>query len=150
MPIIWHLLMYSSIEWFFAMWKTGTAFDYIWWKIPSQSSSSLLLLKLLPLSLTGSFLERSFIPKTKLQQKPSSQSWFSPECAAAIIHWNHYNIYHKERCSFALTAFRTACKKSYRKCQVQPHMSSPEKGWKENKNLILWILEDHQSNHQQR
>ena len=31
-----------------------------------------------------------FIPHKKYQQKPASQPWFTPGCAAAIVHRNHY------------------------------------------------------------
>ena len=40
----------------------------------------------------------SFIPSKKYQQRPNSQPWFTPECAAAIAHRNHYfHLYHKDR-----------------------------------------------------
>ena len=40
----------------------------------------------------------SFIPCKKYQQRPNSQPWFTPECAAAIAHRNHFfHLYHKDR-----------------------------------------------------
>ena len=40
----------------------------------------------------------SFIPCKKYQQRPNSQPWFTPECAAAIAHRNHFfHLYQKDR-----------------------------------------------------
>ena len=50
-----------------------------------------------------------FIPSKKYQQGPNSQPWFTPECAAAIAHRNHFFLnYHQNRCSDTKAAFRTA------------------------------------------
>ena len=50
-----------------------------------------------------------FIPSKKFQQKPNSQPWFSPECAAAIAHRNHFfHSYQRNRCMETKAAFRTA------------------------------------------
>ena len=51
----------------------------------------------------------NFIPHKKYQQKPNSQPWFTPECAAAIAHRNHfYHLYHRDHCDETSAAFRTA------------------------------------------
>ena len=51
----------------------------------------------------------NFIPHKKYQQKPNSQPWFTPECAAAIAHRNHFfHLYHRNRCDETSAAFRTA------------------------------------------
>ena len=59
-----------------------------------------------------------FIPSKKYQQRPNSQPWFTPECAAAIAHRNHFfHSYHQNRCSDTKAAFRTArnhCKRILR------------------------------------
>ena len=48
-------------------------------------------------------------------QKPNNQLWFSPECADAIAHRNHFFYYfQRNRCTETKVAFRTAsnyCKK---------------------------------------
>ena len=50
-----------------------------------------------------------FIPHKKYQQKPNSQPWFTPECAAAIAHRNHYfHLYHQNRSDETLQSFKTA------------------------------------------
>ena len=50
-----------------------------------------------------------FIPAKKFQQKPNSQPWFSPECAAAIAHRNHFfHSFQRNRCTETKAAFRTA------------------------------------------
>ena len=57
----------------------------------------------------------NFIPHNKYQQKPNSQSWFTPECAAAIAHRNYYfNLYHRNGCDENLSAFRIAQKHCHR------------------------------------
>ena len=39
-----------------------------------------------------------FIPSKKFQQRPNSQPWFTPECAAAIAHRNHFfHVYQQNR-----------------------------------------------------
>jgi len=41
----------------------------------------------------------NFIPDKKCQQRPNSQPWFTPKCAAVIAHRNHfYHLYHRNRC----------------------------------------------------
>ena len=51
----------------------------------------------------------TFIPHKKYQQKPNSQPWFGPECAAAIAHRNHFfHLYHQNRCAANLEAFQRA------------------------------------------
>ena len=49
----------------------------------------------------------TFIPHKKYQQKPLSQPWFTPGCAAAIAHRNHYfRLYNANRCPETRAAFR--------------------------------------------
>ena len=51
----------------------------------------------------------TFIPHKKYQQKPNSQPWFTPECAAAIAHRNHFfHLYHQNRCAVTQAAFHNA------------------------------------------
>ena len=53
----------------------------------------------------------AFIPCRKFQAKPHSSPWFSPACAAAIAHRNHYfHLYHKPGQNTAANhkLFRTA------------------------------------------
>ena len=50
-----------------------------------------------------------FVPHKKFQQKPHSQPWFTPPCAAAIAHRNHYfHAYHRNPSVANRTSFRTA------------------------------------------
>ena len=62
-----------------------------------------------------------YIPSKTYQQKPNSQPWFTPECAAAIAHRNHFfHIYHRNRCDGTKADFRTAsnhCKRVLRNAQ---------------------------------
>ena len=49
-----------------------------------------------------------FIPHRKFQQKPHSQPWFTPACAAAIAHRNHYfHLYHQNPSSQTRSQFRS-------------------------------------------
>ena len=62
-----------------------------------------------------------YIPSKTFQLKPNSQPWFTPECAAAIAHRNHFfHLYHRNRCDETKAAFRTArnhCKRILRNAQ---------------------------------
>ena len=62
-----------------------------------------------------------YIPSKTYQQKPNSQPWFTPECAAAIAHRNHYfHLYHHNMCDGTKADFRTAsnhCKRVLRNAQ---------------------------------
>ena len=50
-----------------------------------------------------------FIPHRRFQQKPHSQPWFSPACAAAIAHRNHFfHLYHQDPNSHTKSQYRTA------------------------------------------
>ena len=50
-----------------------------------------------------------FIPHKRYQQKPNSQPWFTPECAAAIAHRNHFfHLYHQNRCDVTFADFKAA------------------------------------------
>ena len=50
-----------------------------------------------------------FIPSKKYQQKSNSQPWFTPGCAAAIAHRNHFfHLYHQNVCDETKAAFKTA------------------------------------------
>ena len=57
-----------------------------------------------------------YIPSRTFQQKPHSQPWFTPECAAAISHRNHYfHRYHSDRTDENLRFFKAArskCRKT--------------------------------------
>ena len=57
-----------------------------------------------------------YIPSRRYQQKPHSQSWFSPECAAAICQRNFFfHKYQRDRTVESLSLFKTArrrCKKT--------------------------------------
>lgn len=51
----------------------------------------------------------AFIPHRKFQVKPHSPPWFTPSCASAIAHRNHYfHTYQQERSKEAKSLFRTA------------------------------------------
>ena len=51
----------------------------------------------------------NFIQSKKYQQRPNSQPWYTPECAAAIAHRNHFfNLYHQNRCTETHRDFRIA------------------------------------------
>ena len=47
----------------------------------------LVLMRLFSWLLAG---RDAFVPSRKYQVKPHSSPWFSPACAAAIAHRNHY------------------------------------------------------------
>ena len=50
-----------------------------------------------------------FIPYRKFQQKPHSSPWFSPACAAAIAHRNHfYKVFQREQSTASKRRFRQA------------------------------------------
>ena len=50
-----------------------------------------------------------FVLHKKFQQKPHSQPWFSPACAAAIAHRNHYfHRYHKNPSPTTKSDYRIA------------------------------------------
>ena len=52
---------------------------------------------------------RAYIPSKTFQLKPHSQPWFTPECAAAIAHRNHYfHRYHRDRTGENLKFFKAA------------------------------------------
>ena len=63
----------------------------------------------------------SYIPSKTFQLKPNSQPWFSPECAAAIAHRNHFfHLYHQNRSDETKAAFKTArnqCKRILRNAE---------------------------------
>ena len=51
----------------------------------------------------------AFIPYRKFQQKPHSSPWFSPACAAAIAHRNHfYKVFQREKSVVSKRQFRQA------------------------------------------
>ena len=51
----------------------------------------------------------AFIPYRKFQQKPHSTPWFSPACAAAIAHRNHfYKVFQREKSADSKCRFRHA------------------------------------------
>ena len=63
-----------------------------------------------------------FIPSKKFQQKPNSQPWFTPECAAAIAHRNHFfHLYHQNRSDddarAAFNAARNRCRRILRNAE---------------------------------
>ena len=50
-----------------------------------------------------------FIPSKKYQQRPNSQPWYTPECAAAIAHRNHFfHVFRQNRSSENEAAFKAA------------------------------------------
>ena len=50
-----------------------------------------------------------YIPHRKYQVKPHSSPWFSPACAAAIVHRNHFfRLYQREKSSDSKVKFRQA------------------------------------------
>ena len=59
-----------------------------------------------------------YIPSRTFQQKPHSQPWFTPECAAAIAHRNHFfHRYHRDRTVENLKLFKVARAKCRRTLQ---------------------------------
>ena len=62
-----------------------------------------------------------FIPHKKYQQKPNSQPWFTPECAAAICQRNHFfHKYQRNRTAENLQAFKASrreCRESLRQAK---------------------------------
>ena len=63
----------------------------------------------------------TYIPSKTYQQKPNSQPWFTPECAAAIAHRNHFfHLYHQNRTDETEAEFKRArnhCKRILRNAQ---------------------------------
>ena len=63
----------------------------------------------------------TYIPSKTYQQKPNSQPWFTPECAAAIAHRNHFfHLYHQNRTDETKAEFKNArnhCKRVLRNAQ---------------------------------
>ena len=80
----------------------------------------------------------AFIPYRKFQQKPHSTPWFSPACAAAIAHRNHYyKVFQREQSADSKRQFRQAanqCKriiesaKSHYVMQTQERIASQKIG----------------------
>ena len=64
-----------------------------------------------------------FIPSRKFQQKPHSTPWFSPACAAAIAHRNHfYKVFQREQSVVSKRRFRQAaneCKRVIESAKAQ-------------------------------
>ena len=61
----------------------------------------------------------SFIPAKKYQLKPNSQPWFTPECATAIAHRNHFfQAYQRNRSNENHGAFRKAANHCHRVLEV--------------------------------
>ena len=62
-----------------------------------------------------------YIPSKTYQLKPNSQPWFTPECAAAIAHRNHFfHLYHQNRSDETKAQFKTArnqCKRILRNAE---------------------------------
>ena len=65
----------------------------------------------------------AFIPYRKFQQKPHSTPWFSPACAAAIAHRNHfYKVFQREKSADSKRRFRHAaneCKRAIDSAKTQ-------------------------------
>ena len=56
-----------------------------------------------------------FVPHKKYQQKPHSQPWFTPGCAAAIAHRNHhFHKYHRNKCPETKSEFKAASRRCSR------------------------------------
>ena len=56
-----------------------------------------------------------YVPHRKFQVRPHSSPWFTPACAAAIAHRNHYyNLYHRNNSDESKTLFRQASNHSKR------------------------------------
>ena len=72
-----------------------------------------------------------FIPSKTYQLKPNSQPWFTPECAAAIAHRNHFfHLYHQNRCDETKAQFKTArnqCKRILRNAEQSYAQSIQER-----------------------
>ena len=93
---------YSKADWdSFRSFIADAPLDYIF-KFRASKAASLIT----DWVLTGM---DTFIPHKKYQQKPNSQPWFSPECAAAIAHRNHFfHLYQQNRCAATQAAFHKA------------------------------------------
>ena len=64
-----------------------------------------------------------YVPHRKFQVRPHSSPWFTPACAAAIAHRNHYyNLYHRNNSDESKTLFRQAsnrCKRVIEHAKLQ-------------------------------
>ena len=64
-----------------------------------------------------------YVPHRKFQERPHSSPWFTPACAAAIAHRNHYyNLYHVNNSDESKTLFRQAsncCKRVIEHAKLQ-------------------------------
>ena len=73
----------------------------------------------------------AFIPSKTYQKKPNSQPWYTPECAAAIAHRNHFfHLYQKSQSEDSLAAFKKArnhCKAVLRKAKSSYAQSIKDK-----------------------
>ena len=78
-----------------------------------------------------------FIPHKKFQQKPHSQPWFTPACAAAISHRNHYfHAYHRNPSDITRFDFRTTSNRcKYVLNAAKDHYASLIQSRIDNENL---------------
>ena len=91
-----------------------------------------------------------FIPHKKYQQKPGSQPWFTPGCAAAIAHRNHYfHLYNSNRDKETKAAYRQSsnrcsrilkdAKESYKssiKNKIEEQTLGSKEFWKITKKIL--------------
>ena len=108
---------------------------------PWEDIFRLRLLLLLVYFVSGFRLELMHVPHLKYQVKPHSSTWFSADCAADIVHRNHYfRLCQQNKSSKSKVMFRQASNRC-NCCQLQQlpllHMLLKQNSLSLPRNLAL-------------